>query len=88
LQVRRSKIKAPIRRVPLSEKAKTILKARINRFDGNFLFPHNEKDGAEPVKDVGYNHRGIIAKLDFKFRLYDCRATRSRRGRSKAASIC
>jgi integrase len=75
LQVRRSKTKASIRRVPLSEKAKTILKSRINRFDGNFLFPHNEKDGEEPVKDVGYDHRGTIAKLDFKFRLYDCRHT-------------
>jgi len=29
----------------LSAKAKSILKARLERFDGAFLFPHNKKEG-------------------------------------------
>jgi integrase len=75
LQITRSKTRASIRRVPLSEKATELLKSRIDRFDGVFLFPHNETDGAEPVKVVNVFHRQAINKLGFKFRLYDCRYT-------------
>src|SRR5262245_50757236 len=73
LQITQSKTKTSIRRVPLSAKAKTILRGRIERFDGDFLFPHNEKDGAKPIRGVGVFHRKVIKTLGFKFRLYDCR---------------
>jgi integrase len=76
LQVARSKTKASIRRVHLSDKAKAILKARLERFDGIFLFPQNEKDGgANHVKTLNVYHRLTIERLGFKFRLYDCRHT-------------
>jgi integrase len=75
LQVTRSKTKASIRRVHLTEKAKAILKVRIERFDGGFLFPQNEIEGAGPIKDLNYLHNLAIDKLGFKFRLYDCRHT-------------
>lgn len=75
LQVTRSKTKASIRRVPLSDKAKAILKARINRFDGDFLFPQNDIDGSSPMNALDKYHRKAINKLGLKFRLYDCRHT-------------
>jgi integrase len=75
LQITRSKTAASIRRVPLSEKAKTILKAGTERFDGDFLFPQNDMDGAGPIKVLDVFHRRAINKLGFKFRLYDCRHT-------------
>lgn len=75
LQVTKSKTKASIRRVHLSDKGKSILKARLERFDGVFLFPHNEKDGEKPVRVLDVAHREVIGKLGFKFRLYDCRHT-------------
>ena len=75
LQVTRSKTAASIRRVPLSDKAKAILKARIEKFDGAFLFPQHDIDGSKPVRVLNEHHRRAIAKLGFKFRLYDCRHT-------------
>ena len=75
LQITQSKTKASIRQIHLSEKAKAILKARIERFDGVFLFPQNEKDGRNHVKTLDVFHRRAINKLGFKFRLYDCRHT-------------
>ena len=75
LQITRSKTKASIRRIHLSDRAKAILKDRAERFDGDFLFPQNEIDGSPPVKVVDVFHRRTIARLGFKFRLYDCRHT-------------
>jgi len=75
LQVTRSKTKASIRRVPLSDKAKLILEARLNRFDDGFLFPQNDNNGSAPTKALDKLHRQVISKLEYKFRLYDCRHT-------------
>ena len=75
LQITRSKTKSSIRRIHLSDKAKAILKGRIERFDGDFLFPQNDRDGTAPVKVLDVFHRQAINKLGFKFRLYDCRHT-------------
>jgi integrase len=75
LQITKSKTRSSIRRVHLSDKAKAILKARIERFDGEFLFPQNDKDGAGPTKALNVFHRRAINDLGFNFRLYDCRHT-------------
>jgi len=75
LQVTRSKTKASIRRVPLSDKAKLILEGRLNRFDDGFLFPQNDINGSAPTKALEKLHRQVIGKLEYKFRLYDCRHT-------------
>jgi hypothetical protein len=42
----RIKTRTSIRRVPLSDNAKAILNALIERFDGVFLFPQNDIDDA------------------------------------------
>jgi integrase len=75
LPVTRSKTKASIRRIHLSDKAKAILKARLERFDGDFLFPQNDKDGTGPIKVLDVQHRKALGAPGFKFRLYDCRTT-------------
>ncbi|MET0752071.1 MAG: hypothetical protein ABWZ66_01805 [Pyrinomonadaceae bacterium] len=49
-------------RLAQSDKAKSILKARIERFDGDFLFPHNEIDGASLVKILNGPPRETIGK--------------------------
>ncbi|HVE55995.1 MAG TPA: site-specific integrase [Pyrinomonadaceae bacterium] len=75
LQITRSKTKASIRRVHLSDKAKAILEARLKRFDGDFLFPQNDVDGSLPVKALDIVHRSVVRKIEYNFRLYDCRHT-------------
>jgi len=61
--------RSTIRRIHLSEKSKALLKARIERFDGDFLFPQNETNGVKPVKGVDTGRQS--RNLNFKFRLYD-----------------
>lgn len=80
-------VQMTVRRVYLSDKAKAILKARMEQFDGDFLFSHNEKNGTRPVKDVGYQHRSAIAKL-ILISGFTTAGTRSRPGLSKAEPIC
>jgi len=48
-------------------KSKAILKARTEGFDGDFLFPQNEKDGADHVKILDFHHRRAIEKTRFWF---------------------
>jgi integrase len=55
-KVTKCETKNPVRRVPLSEKAKNILAARIKRFDPEFLFPQNDIDGREPAMDLTAEH--------------------------------
>lgn len=45
LQVVKGKTAAARRRVYLSDRAKSVLTARLNRFDGVFLFPQNDNNG-------------------------------------------
>ena len=61
--------------MPLSEKAKGILEARIKRFDGVFLFPQNDTDGRDATKTLDVQHIRTVKRISFKFRLYDCRHT-------------
>lgn len=75
LQITKSKTKSSVRRIYLSDRAKAILRVRLERFDGVFLFPHNEIDGAQRVRILDVFHRRVIDRLGFKFRLYDCRHT-------------
>jgi len=75
LQVKQSKTHSGIRRVYLTEKAKSILQARKNRFKGDYLFPMGERDGEKPTYSLNCLHRPVIERLGFKFRLYDCRHT-------------
>lgn len=75
LKVTKGKTRSAIRRVHLSEKAREILAYRLNKFDGRFLFPQNEIDGAEQTDSLHYLHLKTVRRLKFDFRLYDCRHT-------------
>lgn len=75
VQITKGKTKAARRRVYLTEKAKAILSARAKRFKGENLFPHLDIDGNPPTKTLFYIHAEVIEKINFNFRLYDCRHT-------------
>jgi len=45
-----------IRRAHLSDKEKKVLQARVSKFDGENLFPHNDKDGQ---KTTGSSLKGL-----------------------------
>lgn len=75
LQVENGKTKSSNRKIWLSEKAADILRRRLERFKGEFLFPKGEKDGEPPTYPLDRTHRATVRKLGFDFRLYDCRHT-------------
>jgi integrase len=90
LEVTRSQAKASIRRGHLSDKAQAIPEARLKRFDGDFLFPQNDVDGSSPVKALDIVHRSVVRKLEYNFRLYDCRrifATRALESRTDPITL-
>lgn len=73
LQVTKGKTKSSIRRVHLSDRAFEILRYRLERFDGQYLFPQNDIDGEPATKTLNKLHLATIRRLSFDFRLYDCR---------------
>jgi integrase len=75
LKVVKGKTASSIRRVYLSEKAKKVLEIRLNQFSGENLFPQNEADGEQATASLIKLHLPTVAKLGYKFRLYDCRHT-------------
>jgi integrase len=75
LKVTKGKTKTSIRRVPLSDSAREILSARLAKFDGENLFPHNDIDGMNATSCLNVVHKEVVDLLGLKFRLYDCRHT-------------
>ena len=75
LQVVKGKTKSSVRRVYLSEKAKDVLRYRLDKFKGENLFPQGDRDFSKPTDSLDKQHLTTIQKLGFKFRLYDCRHT-------------
>lgn len=75
LQVTKGKTPAAVRRVYLSEKAKAILRYRLNKFKGEYLFPQNDVDGEPATKTLYRVHARTVAGLGYSFRIYDCRHT-------------
>lgn len=75
LQVEDGKTKASNRKIWLSEKAKKVLRARLEKFKDDVLFPANDVDGANQFYNWSWHHRQTIDRLKFKFRLYDLRHT-------------
>jgi integrase len=75
LQVENGKTKTSNRKIWLSEKASDILRRRLEKFKGEFLFPKGEKDGEPPTYPLDQTHRAAVRKLGLDFRLYDCRHT-------------
>ncbi len=75
LKVYKGKTKSSVRRVHLSERARTVLSHRMNKFTGANLFPQNDLDGGLATSALNKLHLRTVNKLNLKFRLYDCRHT-------------
>ena len=78
------KTKAARRKVPLTEKAAAILVRRLEKVEGDFLFPGRATD--QPIVKVNAAHVGTLARINrirseakesaiARFRLYDLRHT-------------
>jgi len=57
----------------VSDKTKKFLAARILRFDGDYLFPHNDIDGNKPTGSLVYINLKMTRAPGFNFRIYDAR---------------
>jgi integrase len=75
LRVESGKTKAARRKVFLTKKAHLILSRRLQKFDGDYVFPQNDINGSKATPDLGVFHLKTINQLGFSFRLYDCRHT-------------
>jgi integrase len=75
LNVYKGKTRSSMRQVHLSERAQKILRYRLNKFTGEYLFPQKDIDGGKQTADLNKAHLQTIAGLSMKFRLYDARHT-------------
>ena len=75
LQVVGGKTKSSNRKVWLSDKALKVLRFRLDKFKGEYLFPNGDTDGAGATLQLNLQHRETLGRTGLKFRLYDCRHT-------------
>lgn len=75
LKVTKGKTASSIRRVYLTSRASNILKYRLDKFKGKYLFPQDDIDGRPATKTIDKLHAKVMKDLDYDFRLYDCRHT-------------
>lgn len=75
LKIAKGKTKSARRNVYLTEKAKEILRYRMNKFKGVFLFPQDDIDGKPPTRSLDRLHAAVVETTGLQFRLYDCRHT-------------
>ncbi|MGI8542827.1 MAG: tyrosine-type recombinase/integrase [Aridibacter sp.] len=75
LNIEKSKTKSSNRKIWLSDKASNVLRARLERFKGENIFPKGDKDGNQPTYHLNDQHRTARKRIGLSFRLYDCRHT-------------
>lgn len=75
LKITKGKTRASIRQIHLSERAKNVLRYRLNKFKGDFLFPQNDEDFRPAMQTIDKMHIRTMERLKMSFRLYDCRHT-------------
>ena len=75
LKITKGKTKAAVRQVHLSERAKAVLRGRLQRFKGENLFPQNNEDFRPATTGIEKMHSRTMERVKMKFRLYDCRHT-------------
>lgn len=75
LKVTSGKTASSIRRVYLTSRASSVLKYRLDKFKGKYIFPQDEIDGGPATKTLDKYHSKVMKDLDYDFRLYDCRHT-------------
>jgi len=87
LQVVKGKTSASRRRVYFTDKAHKVLEYRLQKFDGEYLFPQNDIDGQQATSSIYALHLETVRKLGFDFRLYDCRHTFASRALEKGTDL-
>jgi integrase len=87
LQAVRGKTKASRRRVYLTDRTYKVLEYRLQKFDGEYLFPQNDIDGQQATSSICALHLETVRKLGFDFRLYDCRHTFASRALEKGTDL-
>ncbi len=75
LQVENGKTKSANRKIWFTERVEKILRARLSKFEGDFLFPKNETDGEVRTFDLNRHHQIALESVKLKFRIYDLRHT-------------
>ncbi|HRH40368.1 MAG TPA: tyrosine-type recombinase/integrase [Pyrinomonadaceae bacterium] len=75
LKIEKGKTKSARRTLYLTARARQVLESRMNQLEGQYLFPHNDIDGNQPLETLSATHSKVIENLVFNFRLYDCRHT-------------
>lgn len=87
LKVVKGKTKTSVRNVHLSEKAKSVLLYRLEKFKGINLFPQGDKDGQKATDSLDKQHLVTVRNLSYSFRLYDCRHTFATRAVESAVDL-
>jgi integrase len=75
VQIENGKTKSSNRKVWLSDKAISVLLARIKNSKGEYLFPKNDEDFEAPIFQLHKVHVKTLKRIGLNFRLYDCRHT-------------
>ena len=76
LQIENDKTRSSNRKVWLSDKALELIRAGLERFKDDYLFPKGDEDFALPVSyQLNIMHRATLERTGLMFRLYDCRHT-------------
>ncbi len=70
LKVTKGKTKASVRQVHLSERAKSVLRGRLQRFKGENLFPQNDEDFRAATDTIEKMHIRTMERVKMSFRLY------------------
>lgn len=84
------KTKAARRKLPLSQKAAGVLRRRLEKVEGDFVFPGTRggKDPNRPIVKLNNAHRGAVQRAGVEpFRLYDLRHTFATRAAEAGVDI-
>jgi len=75
VQIVGGKTKASNRKVWLSDKAADVLRVRMEKCQGEYLFPKNEREVEKPLVQPDKLHSPTVKRIGLQFRLYDARHT-------------
>jgi integrase len=84
------KTKAARRKLPLSQKAAAVLRRRLEKLDGEFVFPSTRggENPSKPIVKLNNAHHGAIKRAGVEtFRLYDLRHTFATRAAEAGVDI-
>jgi integrase len=53
----------------------SVLQSRLERFQGDYLFPKGDEDFNQPTYQSNFFHWSALKRIGLKFRIYDLRHT-------------